>query len=111
MRGAGDFAVQTSDLWTATALIALAAAAHQGWSANLLTLLADPCGRAVASVVGFGGMSGAMEAMLTCQLCRTGAANHRQLYQGIFALIGGSYLVALLVIHLLAPRLGHETEQ
>jgi ACS family hexuronate transporter-like MFS transporter len=100
------FAVQTNDLWTATALIALAAAAHQGWSANLLTLPADSMpGRAVASVVGFGGMMGAIGGMLMAKyagqvLQSTGS------YQGIFVLIGGSYLVALLVIHVLAPRLG-----
>lgn len=104
------FAASTDDLWTATALIALAAAAHQGWSANLLTLPADGVpGRAVASVVGFGGMMGAIGGMLMAryagQVLQSGGS-----YKAIFTLIGGIYLVALLTIHLLAPQLGHEAE-
>ena len=104
------FAVRTDDLWTATWLIALAAAAHQGWSANLLTLPADTMpGRAVASVVGFGGMMGAIGGMIMAtyagQVLQTTGS-----YRGIFALIGGSYLFALLVIHLLAPRLGSDSK-
>ena len=104
------FAVRTDDLWTATALIALAAAAHQGWSANLLTLPADTMpGRAVASVVGFGGMMGAIGGMIMA----TYAGQVLQVtgsYQKIFALIGGSYLFALLAIHVVAPRLGSDFE-
>ena len=45
-------------LWAAVLLIGLAAAAHQGWSANLFTLVSDMFPRrAVGSVVGFGGMA------------------------------------------------------
>jgi ACS family hexuronate transporter-like MFS transporter len=35
------FAAQVQDLWLAVALVSLAAAAHQGWSANLFTLVSD----------------------------------------------------------------------
>src|SRR5688572_13660691 len=59
------FASKTGNLWVAVALISLAAAAHQGWSANLFTLTSDMFPRrAVGSVVGFGGMAGAVGGMM-----------------------------------------------
>jgi ACS family hexuronate transporter-like MFS transporter len=99
------FAARTSDLWTAVALISLAAAAHQGWSSNLFTLTSDMFPRpAVASVVGLGGMLGALSGMFISQVVAailevTGS------YVPIFAIAAGAYLVALACIHLLAPRL------
>ena len=51
------------NLWLTVALISLAAAAHQGWSANLFTIPSDTFPRqAVGSVVGLGGMGGASAA-------------------------------------------------
>jgi MFS transporter, ACS family, hexuronate transporter len=99
------FASQTSNLWVAVTLIGLAAAAHQGWSANIFTIASDTFPRqAVGSVVGIGGMAGAVGGMLIARLVgeileRTGS------YVPIFIIAGSAYLVALLVIHLLAPRL------
>src|SRR6185503_18051353 len=59
------FASQTKDLWVAVGLISVAAAAHQGWSANLFTLASDMFPRrAVGSVVGIGGMAGAVGGIL-----------------------------------------------
>jgi len=53
------FASQVSNLWMAVGLVGLAAAAHQGWSANLFTTVSDMFPRrAVGSVVGIGGMAG-----------------------------------------------------
>jgi ACS family hexuronate transporter-like MFS transporter len=98
-------AAQASNLWLAVALVGLAAAAHQGWSANLFTLVSDTFPRrAVASVVGIGGMAGAIGGMLISLfvgevLQRTGS------YVPIFLLAGSAYLLALLIIHLLTPRL------
>ena len=62
------FAAKVSHLWVAVALVSLAAAAHQGWSANLFTLSSDMFPRkAVGSVVGIGGMAGAVGGMfLSC---------------------------------------------
>jgi MFS transporter, ACS family, hexuronate transporter len=100
------FAAQVSNMWAAVGLIGLAAAAHQGWSANLFTTTSDMFPRrAVGSVVGIGGMAGAMGgatlAVLTGYILdRTG--NN---YMIIFAIAASAYLVALAVIHLLAPRL------
>jgi MFS family permease len=100
------FVSTTRNLWVAVGLIGLAAAAHQGWSANLFTTTSDMFPRrGVGSVVGLGGMAGAMGgatlAVLTgFILDRTGKN-----YMIIFWIAASAYLVALAVIHLLSPRL------
>jgi MFS transporter, ACS family, hexuronate transporter len=99
------FASGARDLWVAVALISLAASAHQGWSANLFTLVSDTFPRqAVGSVVGLGGMAGAVGGMLIAKLTGyllqvTGS------YVPVFLIASFAYLVALGVIHLLVPRL------
>lgn len=99
------FASKVSNLWVAVGLISLAAAAHQGWSANLFTLASDMFPRpAVGSIVGIGGMSGAVGGMFIAMLVgailqATGS------YLPVFILAGTTYLAALGCIHLLAPRL------
>jgi ACS family hexuronate transporter-like MFS transporter len=99
------FAAQTTHLWLAVALVSVAAAAHQGWSANLFTLTSDMFPRrAVGSVVGIGGMAGAVGGMFIALIVgeileRTGS------YIAIFVIAGSAYLVALALIHLLTPRL------
>jgi MFS transporter, ACS family, hexuronate transporter len=99
------FASQVSDVWSAVALISLAAAAHQGWSANIFTTASDMFPRrAVGSVVGVGGMAGAIGGMLVA----TGTGYLLQFtgsYHAVFVVAGVAYLVALAVIHALAPRL------
>jgi ACS family hexuronate transporter-like MFS transporter len=99
------FAANASNLWVAVGLVSLAAAAHQGWSANMFTLASDmfPT-RAVGSVVGIGGMAGAVGGMLIALvvgeiLQRTGS------YVPIFLIAGSAYLAALGVVHWLAPKL------
>ena len=58
-------AARASSVTMAVLLIGLAAAAHQGWSANIFTLVSDMFPkRAVGSVVGFGGMFGAIGGMV-----------------------------------------------
>ena len=99
------FASRASSLWMAVGLVSIAAAAHQGWSANLFTLTSDMFPRrAVGSVVGFGGMAGAVGGMLISivvgeVLQRTGS------YVPIFFMAGFAYLTALAVIQLLVPTL------
>src|SRR5262249_13104767 len=99
------FAAKISSLWGAVLLIGLAAAAHQGWSANLFTLVSDTFPKpAVGSAVGLGGMFGSVGAFLiakgTCYVLQwTGA------YVSLFFIAGSAYLVALGIIHLLNPRL------
>jgi ACS family hexuronate transporter-like MFS transporter len=97
-------AANVKSLWGAVALISLATAAHQGWSANLFTLTSDMFPRrAVASVVGIGGFGGAVGGMLIATL--TGfLLQFTGSYVPVFALAGSAYLAALLVIHLLVPK-------
>jgi ACS family hexuronate transporter-like MFS transporter len=99
------FAAGARELWVAVAIISIAAAAHQGWSANLFTLTSDTFPRqAVGSVVGLGGMAGAVGGMLIAKLTgyilqATGS------YVPVFLIAAAAYLIALAVIHALVPRL------
>ncbi|HEX6101183.1 MAG TPA: MFS transporter [Thermoanaerobaculia bacterium] len=99
------FASQVKDVWSAVALISLAAAAHQGWSANIFTTASDMFPRrAVGSVVGMGGMFGAVGGMFIATI--TGfVLQFTGSYYTVFIMAGSAYLVALLIIHLLAPKL------
>jgi ACS family hexuronate transporter-like MFS transporter len=105
------FAQFVSHLWIAVAIIGLATAAHQAWSANLMTLPSDLFPRiAVGSAVGIGGMAGAVGGMLMSKyngyiLDVFGS------YQPIFALAGGAYIVGIAVIHFLSPRLERVSEE
>src|SRR5256885_9997356 len=59
------FASIATNMWTAVGLISLATAAHQGWSANIFTFASDMFPRrAIGSVVGIGGMAGAVGGLL-----------------------------------------------
>jgi MFS transporter, ACS family, aldohexuronate transporter len=99
------FASGARELWLAVGLISIAAAAHQGWSCNLFTLVSDTFPRqAVGSVVGLGGMAGAVGGMLIAKLTGyllqvTGS------YVPVFLMAAFAYLIALAIIHLLVPRL------
>ena len=63
------FAYNMESLWGAVLLIGLAAAGHQGFSANLFTLTSDTFpAQAVGSVVGMGGMAGAIGGMLIANI-------------------------------------------
>ncbi len=99
------FAPLVEGLWTAVGLISLAAAAHQGWSANIFTTASDMFPkRAVGSVVGFGGMAGAVGGMLIATA--TGfALQLTGSYQFVFLCCGFAYLVALGIFQALVPRL------
>ncbi len=98
-------ASQVSDLWVSVLLIGLAAAAHQGWSANLFTTVSDMFPKhAVGSVVGVGGMAGAVGGMILSAtagyvLELTGS------YLSLFILAGTIYLFSLIIIHLLVPKM------
>ncbi len=99
------FAVRADNLWLAVALIGLATAGHQGWSANVFTLPSDMFPRhAVASVVGIGGFAGAVGGMMISTftgflLQATGS------YVPVFLMAGSAYLIALVVVHVLVPRM------
>ena len=99
------FAANARHEWVAVCLVGLAAAAHQGWSANVFTLASDMFPRqAVGSVVGFAGMWGAIGGMLIAKvtgylLQATGS------YVPVFLIAASAYLVALAIVQVLAPRL------
>ena len=98
------FASMADNLWVAVLIIGVATAAHQGFSANLYTLPGDVFPRAaVGSVIGIGGMLGAIGGMAMAKyagfvLDRIGN------YTPIFLVCASAYLIALLVVHLLTPR-------
>ena len=98
-------AYRIESLWGAVLLIGLAAAAHQGFSANLYTLTSDMFpARAVGSVVGIGGMAGAIGGMFIAEIVGH-ALQWTGSYMIPFLMAGSAYLIALLLIHLLAPKM------
>ncbi len=97
-------APRVEGLWLATFLIGLAASAHQGFSANLFTVVSDTMPPdSVSSVVGLGGMAGAIGGMFVAE-----AAGHVLQYTGsyvpLFTAAAGAYLLAILIMHLILPR-------
>ena len=96
-----------SNQWVAVLLIALAAAAHQAWSANAFTLVSDVFPKkAVASVVGIGGMVGAVSgivANLALGKVLTDTGPHGYVYA--FLVAGAMYLIMLSIIHLIMPKM------
>jgi ACS family hexuronate transporter-like MFS transporter len=100
------FAATTDNLWVSVCLIGVAAAAHQGWSANIFTLASDMFPRrAVGSVVGIGGMAGSVGGMLIASTVGLILQYTNNNYLSVFIIAGSAYLLALLIIHLLAPNL------
>ena len=97
-------AAYVEDLWTATALVGLATAAHQAFSCNLYTLPSDVFPRrAVASVVGIGGAAGAIGGMLMAKYAGF-ILDSMGTYTPIFIVAGSVYLLALLAVQALCPR-------
>ena len=99
------YAPYSHNMWVVVGLVGLAMAAHQGWSANLFTLLSDMFPRAaVGSVVGFGGMIGSAGGVLL-QLFAGRIVQATHSYTVLFLIAGSAYLVGLGIIQLLTPRL------
>lgn len=100
------FAQSIDNVWTAVLIIGLATAAHQAFSANLYTLPSDIFPRgAVGSVVGVGGMVGAVGGMSMALFTGYILESTGNNYQILFAICASAYFVALLVVHLLSPKL------
>ncbi len=95
------------NLWLSVLLIAVAAGGHCGWSANIFSLMTDVFPkRATASVAGIGGFAGAAGGALAA----LGVGHVLQNigmdgYAVPFAVASVTYLFALLIIHLLVPRI------
>lgn len=97
----------TGNMWLAVGLIALAAGGHCGWSANIFSLMSDIFPKkATGTVAGFGGFAGAVGGAIT-------AFSVGKILQNVgtdgyaipFAIAGCGYLIALLIVHLLVPRI------
>jgi len=98
-------APSATDLWLAVCIVGVAAAAHQWWSANIFTLSSDMFPRyAVGSVVGIGGFFGAAGGVLFQRGTGWMLQHNGSNYTPIFVVCGLAYVTALLVIHLLVPR-------
>ena len=99
------WAPNAESMWGAVALITLACSMHQWWSANLFTLSSDLFPqRAVGSIVGMGGFAGAASGFIFQRITGHVLQNNGNNYTPIFLWCGLSYLVALIVIHLLVPK-------
>lgn len=99
------FAARFTHEWLAVAVLSLAAAAHQGWSANLYTIASDMFPReAIGAVVGIGGMAGSIGGVLFS----LGVGYLLQVthsYTVLFAISSSAYLVAFLWLRLTVPSL------
>ena len=105
------FFVTSVEDWPAVFLIGLAGAAHQAWSANLFTTASDMFPKyAIGSVVGIGGMAGAIGGMLFPVFSGrlldifTARGNVTGGYTVLFTICAFAYLVAFAIHHALAPR-------
>lgn len=99
------------DMWLAIVIIGIATAAHQAWSANIFTTVSDMFPKkTVASVTGMGGMAGALGGLLISFLAGLLFDHFKLLgkletgYYIMFLVCGSAYLLAWLIMHLLAPR-------
>lgn len=99
-----------TDVWAAVALISLAVALHQAWATNMFTTASDMFPKeAVSSVVGIGGMTGAVGGILFPLLVGylldsyKAEGNLSGGYNLLFTVCGLTYLVAWTIIHLLTP--------
>jgi ACS family hexuronate transporter-like MFS transporter len=104
------FAPAATNMWVAVTIVGVAAAAHQWWSANIFTLTSDMFPRfAVGSVVGIGGFFGAVGGVLFQRATGWVLQHNGSNYTPVFLACGFAYVTALLIIHLLVPRLERVT--
>ncbi len=101
------------NMWLAVLVIGIAAAAHQAWSANIFTTVSDMFPKkAIGSVTGIGGMAGGMGGIvLSWAVQKNLFVHYREIgqiekaYFIMFLICGAAYLLAWLVLHLLAPKM------
>ncbi len=101
------------NMWLAVLVIGIAAAAHQAWSANIFTTVSDMFPKkATASVTGIGGMAGGMGGIVLSWAVQKNLFVHfreigqiEKAYFIMFLICGAAYLLAWIVMHLLAPKM------
>ena len=101
------FVAVTESKWIAVFLIGLGAAGHQAWSANIFTLASDVFPKkATASVVGIGGMVGAVAGIISNVILGSVLDNAESTgFFWAFLVAGASYLIILGLVHLLMPKM------
>jgi MFS transporter, ACS family, hexuronate transporter len=99
--------------WAAVALISFAVAIHQAWATNIFTIASDLFpSEAVSSVVGIGGMAGAIGGILFPMLVGSlldtykAGGNITAGYNILFTVCGFTYLIAFFIIHMLTRKAG-----
>jgi MFS transporter, ACS family, hexuronate transporter len=97
--------------WEAIALISLAASSHQAWSANIFTTVSDAFPkRAVSSVIGIGGMAGALGGAFVSILAGQLLAFYKKAghvetgYTIMFGIAACAYLLAWIIMNAFAPK-------
>jgi ACS family hexuronate transporter-like MFS transporter len=99
------FVPTVASMWGAVLIIGIAAAAHQGFSCNLMTLPSDMFPQnGIASVAGIGGTAGAIGGMMIAKLVAY-LLQKTHSYSVPFLLAGSAYLIGLAIVHILVPRL------
>lgn len=99
------FTLLTTNMWAWVAILGIAAAAHQAFSCNLMTLTSDLMPKeAVGRCSGIGGTMGAIGGIIMARGVGTALASNGG-YTTIFIVAGVIYIVAVLVIHFISPRL------
>jgi ACS family hexuronate transporter-like MFS transporter len=99
-------------IWGAVALIGLAGAAHQAWSANIFTTASDMFPkRTVSSIVGIGSMAGSIGGIIFPEIVGRILDTYKKAgdaqggYSIIFFICGSAYMIAWVVMHLLTPTM------
>jgi MFS transporter, ACS family, hexuronate transporter len=101
------------NMWYAVAVIGIAAAAHQAWSANIFTTVSDMFPKnATASVTGIGGMFGGLGGIaLSLFVQKKMFVHYRAIdqietaYYIMFGICAGAYLLGWLFMHFLVPKM------
>jgi MFS transporter, ACS family, hexuronate transporter len=102
----------TYSYWYAVIVIGIAASAHQAWSANIFTTVSDMFPkRTVASVVGIGGMVGAIGGVIIARTTGVVLDYYKSMnniefgYSIMFVICAFAYLIAWLLFSLLVPKM------
>ena len=97
--------------WIPVIFIGIAASAHQAWSANLFTTVSDMFPRkAVASIVGIGGMAGGIGGVIVTKVGGALFDHYKALghiktgYTIMFAFCAVAYLIAWIIMKSLVPK-------
>jgi ACS family hexuronate transporter-like MFS transporter len=97
--------------WMPVLLIGIGASAHQAWSANIFTTVSDMFPKkAVASVVGIGGMAGGLGGVVVSKIGGALFDHYKKLghietgYTIMFSFCAVAYLIAWLIMKSLVPK-------